>query len=171
MTDVPLAPAEPEGGWARTPRPPLTVVLTADQGHRLGSVALRATQLTPLLTRLAIAVLLGVLLGWAQAVRIGLVVGLVFAVLALVLARLAVRRVRSFDLTGSTRTTGYDEGGRFAFAGTTVTPLPAGWAKSVEHRDGITVLRPRARRTAPVVLVDELVTPEDEVFLTTPGRG
>ena len=172
MTEVPLAPAAPEGGWAEHPRPPLTVVLTEDHSRRLGTVALRATQLSPLVTRLVLAVALGVLLGATQAPRIGIVVGLAFALLALVLAALAVRRVRSIDLTGTTRTTGYDSGGRFAFAGSTVvTPLPPGWAKRVEHRDGIAVLRPHSRRAAPVVLVDELVTPEDEAHLTGADRG
>ncbi len=169
MTEVPVAPAAPEGGWADSPRPPRSVVLTEDHSRRLGTVALRSTQLAPLVTRLVLAVLLGVLLGSTQAPRIGVVVGLAFALLALVLAALAVRRVRSIDLTGTTRTTGYDSGGRFAFAGTTITPLPGGWAKRVEHRDGIAVLRPHTRRAAPVVLVDELVTPEDEAHLTGAG--
>ena len=144
MTDVPLAPAAPEGGWADAPRPPRTVVLTEDHSRRLGTVALRSTQLSPLVTRLVLAVVLGVLLGATQAPRIGVVVGLAFALLALGLAALAVRRVRSIDLTGTTRTTGYDSGGRFAFAGTTRHPAAprVGEAGRAPRRDR----RPAAAR-------------------------
>lgn len=158
---------EPEGGWAETPRPPRTVVLTDDDARRLVAEAVRALELRPFLLRLLVAVLLGALLAvtWNPAVGVG--AAAVLAGLAAALFVLRRRALADAAAPGSSRSTGYDHAGSFVVAADRVVVLPRGWAASAARNDGVVVLRPRTRGGRAVVLLDDLLTAADEAVLTT----
>jgi len=168
LTDT---PAEPEGGWAETPRPPVTAVLSEDDVRRLTAVEVRASELPPLVWRVAVSLALGLLLAitWHPAVGAAAAVALLaLAGTLFVLRRRAVER----SLTpGSARTTGYDRQGALVLAGSRTTVLPRGCAARVTRRDGVALVRPRGRGARPVVLLDDLLTPADEAVLTTDPRA
>jgi hypothetical protein len=160
--------AAPEGGWAQAPRPPLTVVLTEAQVRALTSEGVRATEHRPLLARLVVAVGLGVLLAVTFTPSVGVLTAVVLLALAVGLFVVRRRMIEGSITPGSARTTGYDRQGAFVLAGTELVVLARGSVAGVERRPaGVAVIRRRARRTAPVVLLDELVTPADETVLTT----
>ena len=160
--------AVPDGGWAEAPRPPLTVVLTETQVAALTSEGVRATEHRPLLVRLVVALSLGVLLAVTFAPSVGALTAVVLIALAVGLFVVRRRMIEASIRPGSARTTGYDRQGSFVLAGTELVVLARGSVAGVERRPaGVAVLRRRARRTGPVVLLDELVTPADEAVLTT----
>ena len=163
MTDAP----EPEGGWAQAPRPPITVLLTNEHVRRLTSEAVRSTQVRPLVLRLAVSAVLGVLLASTWGPSVGVMAGAALAALAAALFVVRRRAIESSVVAGSARTTGYDRQGNLVLSGTGVTTLPRGSARTVQRRDGLAVVRPTQRRGRPLVLLDELLTPADEVVLTT----
>ena len=158
----------PDGGWAEAPRPPLTVVLTDVQVGALTSEAVRAAEVRPLLVRLVVAVVLGVLLAMTWVPAVGVVAAVVLIALAAGLFVLRRRAIEGSITPGSARTTGYDRHGSFVVAGTRLVVLARGSAARVDRRAaGVAVIRPRARGTSAVVLLDELLTPADETVLTT----
>ena len=157
----------PEGGWATAPRPPVTVLLTDEQVHRLTSEAIRTSELRPLVVRLVIATLLGLLLASTWGPAVGVMAGAALAALGVALFVVRRRAIEASAVVGSARTSGYDGQGRFVLSGSGLTTLDRGSARSVQRRDGVAVVRPAARRGRPVVLLDELVTPADETVLTT----
>jgi hypothetical protein len=160
--------AVPDGGWAEAPRPPLTVVLTEAQVAALTSEGVRATEYRPLLVRLVVAAGLGVLLAVTFSPSVGVLTAVVLIALAVGLFVVRRRMIEGSITPGSARTTGYDRQGALVLAGTELVVLARGSVAGVERRPaGVAVIRRRARRTAPVVLVDELVTPADETVLTT----
>ncbi|HET7821210.1 MAG TPA: hypothetical protein VFL10_06760 [Ornithinibacter sp.] len=164
MTDT----AAPDGGWAEAPRPPLTVVLTEAQVGALTSEGVRATEHRPLVARLVVAVGLGVLIAVTFAPSAGVLTAVALIALAVGLFVVRRRMIEGSIAPGSARTTGYDRQGSFVLAGTELVVLARGSVAGVERRPaGVAVLRRRARRTGPVVLLDELVTPADETVLTT----
>jgi hypothetical protein len=160
--------AVPDGGWAEAPRPPLTVVLTQAHVEALTAEGVRATEQRPLLARLVVAVGLGVLLAVTFSPSAGVLTAVVLIALAVGLFVVRRRMIEGSTTPGSARTTGYDRQGAFVLAGTELVVLARGSVAGVERRPaGVAVIRRRARRTAPVVLLDELVTPADETLLTT----
>ena len=163
MTDAP----EPEGGWAEAPRPPLTVLLTEEQVRRLTSEAVRTSELRPLVLRLVVATLLGLLLASTWGPAVGVMAGTALAALGVALFVVRRRAIEGSALVGSARTSGYDGQGRFVLSGSGLTTLARGSARSVQRRGGVEVVRPAARRVRAVVLLDDLLTPADEVVLTT----
>jgi len=163
LTDAP----EPEGGWAEAPRPPITVRLTDEHVRRLTSEAVRTSEVRPLVLRLAVATLLGLLLASTWGPTVGVMAGTALAALGVALFVVRRRAIEGSALVGSARTSGYDRQGRFVLSGSGLTTLARGSARSVQRRGGVAVVRPAARRGRPVVLLDELLTPADEVVLTT----
>ena len=160
--------AVPDGGWADAPRPPLTVVLTDAHVGALTAEGIRATEYRPLLVRLVVAAGLGVLLAVTFSPSVGVLTAVVLIALAVGLFVVRRRMIEGSTTPGSARTTGYDRQGAFVLAGTELVVLARGSVAGVERRPaGVAVMRRRARRTGPVVLLDELVTPADEAVLTT----
>jgi hypothetical protein len=158
----------PEGGWADAPRPPLTVVLTDAHVAALTSEAVRALEVRPLLVRLAVAVVLGVLLAGTWSPVVGVLAAVLLVALAAALFVLRRRAIEASVTPGAARATGYDRQGSFVVAGTQLIVLARGSVARVERRPaGVAVIRQRARGAAPVVLLDDLVTPADETVLTT----
>jgi len=157
----------PEGGWATAPRPPVTVLLTDEQVRRLTSEAIRTSELRPLVVRLVIATLLGLLLASTWGPAVGVMAGAALAALGVALFVVRRRAIEASAVVGSARTSGYDGQGRFVLSGSGLTTLARGSARSVQRRDRVAVVRPSQRRGRPVVLLDELLTPADEVVLTT----
>ena len=166
MTDAAATP--PEGGWADTPRPPVTVTLTEEQARRLIEATVRGSEVRPMALRLVVALVLAVLLAVTRNPFVGIVAGAVLAGLAAALFVLRRRAIEATAKPGSGRTTGYDHDGSFVVTGPQHTVLPRGWAAHVERRDGVVLLRSRTRGARLVVLPDELLTPADEAVLRTP---
>jgi hypothetical protein len=134
----------------------------------LTSEGVRATEYRPLLVRLVVAAGLGVLLAVTFSPSVGVLTAVVLIALAVGLFVVRRRMIEGSITPGSARTTGYDRQGSFVLAGTELVVLARGSVAGVERRPaGVAVLRRRARRTGPVVLLDELVTPADEAVLTT----
>ncbi len=148
----------------------MSTVVDAELARQLSRQAARVGQMRPALARTGLAVGIGAVTAWRGGPATGVVIGAV-AVLMLVGFPLALiaARTRGQVCAGDLRTTGYDREGRFVWEGSTRRTHPAGWARSVERRGDLRVLRPRAARVQATLLPAALLTEVDVAFLTRGG--
>ncbi len=163
---------EPAGGWATTPRPPLTAALTAEDVSAFRRAAVVVGLGRPTVFRCLLGVLAGVVTAWTSGLGAGLLVGVAAAVALAGLPLVVVARgAASQAPRGARRTTGYDADGRLVLVGSTVRVLPPGWARSIERRGAVAVLRPDADRGAAPLVRSRLLTRRDEeLLLHGPGE-